>query len=71
MDTESTTLAYGPSAAEVLQADFPGWIIWRDFTPESGHGDWRAQRVNATSDEAALRHADLDGLRTLLEQADA
>ncbi|WP_157594846.1 hypothetical protein [Streptosporangium amethystogenes] len=70
MDDERTTLVFGPSAAEILQADFPGWLIWRDFTQAGGHGDWCAQPMNAAGEEPPLRHAAPEGLRALLETSD-
>ncbi|MFI6886731.1 hypothetical protein [Streptosporangium canum] len=70
MDDERTTL-FGPSAAEILQADFPGWLIWRDFMQGGNHGDWCARPINATSEDNTLRHADLEGLRKLVEAHDA
>ncbi|MGW0451024.1 hypothetical protein ACWDWV_37235 [Streptosporangium sandarakinum] len=69
MDDERATLLFSPSAAEILQADFPGWLIWREFKPEGEHGDWCARRHTSSPspDAVVLRHTDLEGLRELLE----
>jgi hypothetical protein len=55
----------GPSAVEVLQADYPEWTIYRDMEGTS-HGDWIAQ--NRDSSEQALRHATPEGLKKLLSE---
>ncbi|WP_436759036.1 hypothetical protein [Streptosporangium sp. V21-05] len=67
MDDERTTLMFGPSAAEILQAEFPEYLIWRDFTTEGGHSDWCARHTNAINAEKVLRHSAPEGLRKLLE----
>lgn len=57
---------YGPSAAEILQAEYPGWLVWREIREGGGHGDWCAQPNPAAP---ALRHADIEGLAELMDQA--
>jgi hypothetical protein len=70
LSTRSTRIV-GPSVAEILQADYPGWTIWREINPTTHcHGDWCAEPTDMPGEEHRLRHADIDELRTLLEAAD-
>lgn len=40
--------AHGPSAAEVLAAEFGGeWEIWREMRPDGRHGGWIARQLHA------------------------
>ncbi|MFF4985843.1 hypothetical protein ACFY19_01575 [Streptosporangium saharense] len=69
MNDRDLLSTFGPSAAEVLQAAHPEWLIWREIA-DGAHGDWCARPVETSGDEPLLRHDDLDGLRALLEAAD-
>lgn len=62
--TDLHDLGVMPSQAELLQADFPEWIIWRDIDGSGRHGDWGAQ--HATDAGRVLYASDIPALRQLL-----
>lgn len=47
-----TVLGHWPSAAEMLQADYPDWVIWRDVH-RGRHGLWCARREDGQRQVAA------------------
>lgn len=55
-----------PSPAEILEADYPDWRIWRARDENGRHGDWIAE--HATDRDRVFRAPDIPGLRTLLEK---
>lgn len=57
-----TVLGHWPSASEMLQADYPDWIIYRDRNGAT-HGLWRAKRADGSGEVAA---ATTEELRALL-----
>lgn len=59
-------LGIWPSEAEMLQAQFPEWIIWRDHDGSGCHGDWVAQ--DATCPDRVRRAPDIPALHKLLDQ---
>lgn len=48
----TSVLGHWPSASEILQANFPDWIIWRERDGGT-HGLWQAQRADGSRHVAA------------------